>query len=88
MVETEAVGTAIDRGYEKMAQLQLDIAKNSRLNGDVQIFDRGQILSVVLLANITALESLALHHSFSQDKTIYDLLTNIKAITKDFNKWN
>jgi len=88
MIVIEDIWTAIDRGYEEIAQNQLDIAKKSRVSGSVLLYDNRQRKSTGLLAYLLALEELALNHTIEQNKLIEKLYNNIKTITKDLRRWD
>jgi hypothetical protein len=54
MLQINNIDTAINKGYEEIASLQLSIAR-SRVSGDVTIFNKKQMLSTKLYAFITAI---------------------------------
>lgn len=88
MIIIQDVWTAIDLGYEELAQAQLIIAKRSRLTGDVTVYNQKQLQSTELLAYISALAELNLNHNIDENKIIERLYNNIKLITKDLRRWD
>ena len=88
MITINDVDTAIDKGYEEIARLQLDIAKKARVIGDVTIYNKGHMESVKLYSFIDALSSVPFNHSIGQNEIIHHLYNNIKKITKDIRQWN
>lgn len=80
--------TAIDRGYEEIARLQLDIAKRSRVSGNVNIYNKKQMQSTRLYAFITAIVEVPFNHSPEKNKIVTRLYNNIKLITKDLRQWD
>lgn len=80
--------TAINKGYEEIARLQLDIAKRSRMSGDVTIYNKKQMLSTKLYAYITAIIEVPFNHDPEQNRVVSRLYDNIKLITKDLRQWN
>ena len=88
MVLLEDIWTAVDKGYEEIAMLQLDIAKKSRISGDVNIFNKKQMTATALYAYITALSDISFNHNIEDNKIIERLYNNIKVITKDLRQWN
>jgi hypothetical protein len=61
MLQINNIDTAINKGYEEIASLQLSIAKRSR--GDVTIFNKKQMLSTKLYAFITAITEVPFNHN-------------------------
>jgi hypothetical protein len=88
MLQINDVDTAVNRGYEEMARLQLSIAKRSRISGDVSIFNRKQMLSTKLYAFITAISEVPFNHDIEKNKVVARLYNNIKLITKDLRQWD
>lgn len=88
ILQIEDLYTAIDRGWETLAKIQLDIAKKSRVSGDVTVYNKNQLQSVKLYANISALQQIPFNHSIEQNKTIKILYNNIKLMTKNFKRWD
>ena len=88
ILEIQDVWTAIDKGYDAMAQIQLIIAKKSRTSGDTTVYDKNEVKSMRLYSNILALEELSLNHTITQNATIKQLYNNIKLITKDYRQWD
>jgi len=88
ILDIDDIWTAIDKGYETIANLQLAVAKKSRVAGDPKITDKKMHLSSVLYANIDALSSFNLNHSSVQNENIRILYDNIKLITKDIRRWD
>lgn len=80
--------TAINQGFEELARLQVDVAKRSRVGGDVSIYNKRQMMSLKLLAFIEALSYVPFNHSKEQNAIIYKLYSRIKLITKDLRQWN
>lgn len=88
ILQIEDVYTAIDRGWEALAKIQLDIAKRSRVSGDVTTYNKQQRRSVKLYANITTLVGMPFNHNIDKNKDIKALYNNIKLMTKNFNRWD
>ena len=88
MIVLEDVWTAIDRGNEALAQIQLGIAKRARLSGDTTVYDKSEIMSMRLYSNLIALTEFSLNHSIEENKTVEMLYNNIKLITKDYRQWH
>lgn len=88
ILEIEDVYTAIDRGWEHLSNLQLLMAKRSRVSGDITMYNKNQLTCVILYANISALESIPLNHNIDDNKLIKKLYNNIKLITKNFKRWD
>lgn len=88
MLRRNDIDTAINRGYEEIANLQLEIAKRSRMSGDVKIFNKKHMLSIRLLAFIEAIIDTPFNHSENKNKIIERLYNKIKLITKDLRQWN
>lgn len=88
MVRIEDIDTAVDKGYEEIARLQLDIAKRSRMSGDITIYNSKHMLSIKLYAFISAILVVPFNHSIEQNKTVTRLYNNIKLITKDLRQWD
>lgn len=82
------IDTAINRGYEEIARLQLEIAKRSRMSGDVTIFNKKHMLSTRLLAFIEAIIDTPFNHTSEKNKVIERLYNRIKLITKDLRQWD
>lgn len=80
--------TAINKGYEEIARLQLAIAKRSRMSGNVTIYNKKQMQSTRLYAFITAIAEVPFNHSAEQNKVVTKLYNNIKLITKDLRQWD
>jgi hypothetical protein len=88
ILQIEDLYTAVDRGWEALAKIQLDIAKKARTSGDVTLYNKRQLESVKLYSNITALEQIPFNHDIAQNKTIKVIYNNIKLMTKNFNRWD
>lgn len=88
MIHIQDIWTAIDLGYEEIAQAQLEIAKRSRISGDVTVYNKKQLISTELFAYLTALEDLKFNHTIADNATIEKLYNNIKVITKDLRRWD
>lgn len=88
MIIVQDIWSAIDLGYEEIAQAQLEIARRSRISGDVTVYNKKQLLSTELFAYITALEDLSFNHTIDDNMTIEKLYNNIKVITKDLRRWD
>lgn len=88
LLTQEQVWTAVEKGYEGMAQLQLDIAKRSRYGGPPSIRSKKQLRSLQLYANAAALEELRINISIEEDRKVVKILTAIKLITKDIRRWD
>jgi len=88
MIVIQDIWTAIDLAYEEIAQAQLDIAKRSRLTGDVTVYNAKQLKSTELYSYIIALEEIDFNHNISNNKIIEKLYNNIKLITKDLRRWD
>ena len=88
MIIIQDIWTSIDRGYETIAQLQLDIAKRSRVSGDMLLYNNKQIKSTQLIAYLTTLEEFSFNHNIADNKIIEQLYNNIKLITKDLRRWD
>jgi hypothetical protein len=82
------IDTAINRGYEEIARLQLEIAKRSRMSGDVTIFNKKQMVSTRLYAYITAIIEIPFNHDSNKNEVIERLYNRIKLITKDLRQWD
>lgn len=87
LVTLQAVWTAIDRGYEKIANIEYYIAKTSKVSGDITIYDTGMAVSMEIYANINALESLNINTSPEGDRTIQLILERIKTLTQKLRTW-
>lgn len=88
MLRIEDIETAVNKGYEEIARLQLDIAKRSRMSGDVTIFNHKQMQSTRLYAFIEAIISVPFNHNSDDNKVVSRLYNNIKLITKDLRQWD
>ena len=88
MLQRNDIDTAIDKGYEEIARLQLEIAKRSRMSGDVTIYNKRQMLSTRLLAFTSAIVEIPFNHSAENNKVITRLYNSIKLITKDLRQWD
>jgi hypothetical protein len=88
MLNRNDIDTAINRGYEEIAVLQLSIAKRSRISGDVTIFNKKQMLSTKLYAFITAITEVPFNHDPKNNAVISRLYNSIKLITKDLRQWD
>jgi hypothetical protein len=88
ILEIDDLRTAMDRGWETLAKIQLNIAKKSRVSGDVTLYNKQQYQSVQLYANMTAMQQIPFNHDIGQNKTIRILYNNIKLMTKNFNRWD
>lgn len=88
MLRRNDIDTAVNRGYEEIARLQLDIAKRSRMSGDVNIFNKKHMLSTRLLAFITAIIEVPFNHDPAKNKIVERLYNSIKLITKDLRQWD
>jgi len=88
LIDIDDVWTAVNKGWEQIAMLQLKIAKRSSFSGDITINDRDQLACMKLYANIYALGELNIGHSKDQNLIISKLYNNIKLITKDIRRWD
>jgi hypothetical protein len=88
ILERDDITTAMNRGIEEIASLQLEIAKRSRISGDINIFNQKHMQSIKLYSFITAMDEIPLNHSVQQNDIIERLYNNIKLITKDLRQWN
>jgi hypothetical protein len=88
MIVIQDIWTAVDRAYEEIAMLQLEIAKRSRVSGDVTIFNKKQMVSTELYAYVDAINSISFNHDSTKNKTIERLYYKIKLITKDLRQWD
>lgn len=88
MIVLNDIWTAVNRAYEEIAMLQLDIAKRSRVSGDVTIFNRKQMVATELYAYITAVNDVPFNHTVENNKIVEKLYTKIKLITKDLRQWD
>lgn len=88
MIILQDIWTAIDLGYEQLAQTQLMIAKRSRFTGNADIYNSKQLRSTELYAYISALEEISFNHNIEDNKIIEKLYNNIKLITKDLRRWD
>jgi hypothetical protein len=87
MLQINNIDTAINKGYEEIASLQLSIAKRSRVSGDVTIFNKKQ-LSTKLYAFITAITEVPFNHNPADNLVVARLYNSIKLITKDLRQWD
>jgi hypothetical protein len=87
MLQINNIDTAINKGYEEIASLQLSIAKRSRVSGDVTIFKK-QMLSTKLYAFITAITEVPFNHNPADNLVVARLYNSIKLITKDLRQWD
>lgn len=88
MIHKADIITAINKGYEAIATLQFEIAKRSRVSGDVTMFNKHHLTSVKLYAYMDALDNVAFNHNIPDNKTVEVLYNKIKIITKDLRQWN
>jgi hypothetical protein len=88
MIIIEDVWSAIDKGYEKIADLQHEIARKSRTSGDINIYNKQQLISVELLAYLEGLEMLDINHEIGINDIIERLYNNIKLLTKNLTLWD
>ena len=88
MIVLEDIWSAIDNGNEALAQIQLSIAKRSRVSGDTTVYDENEIMSMRLYSNLVALTELSFNHTIVQNELIEKLYNNIKLITKDYRQWH
>jgi hypothetical protein len=87
MLQINNIDTAINKGYEEIASLQLSIAKRSRVSGDVTIFNK-KMLSTKLYAFITAITEVPFNHNPADNLVVARLYNSIKLITKDLRQWD
>ena len=83
MISIEDVWTAIDRGYEYIADVQFEAALYSGISGDTFGSDREFRRSAEVLIYIEALEELNLDYDIVQNKIIERLYNNIKGLIKN-----
>jgi hypothetical protein len=86
MLQINNIDTAINKGYEEIASLQLSIAKRSRVSGDVT--NKKQMLSTKLYAFITAITEVPFNHNPADNLVVARLYNSIKLITKDLRQWD
>lgn len=84
MITTQDVWTAIDRGREKIADLEYYTSVRSRVSGDIDLYDKNMVLSIEIYANISVLKKMHLGLSIAQDKKIALLYERIKTLTQEF----
>lgn len=87
MIRAQDVWTATDRGYEAVSLMQYDIARFSRVSGDVNIYNQRMVKSMELFANITALECFDVNVDIKQDRKITLLYRRIKELTLEIKTW-
>jgi hypothetical protein len=87
MLQINNIDTAINKGYEEIASLQLSIAKDP-VSGDVTIFNKKQMLSTKLYAFITAITEVPFNHNPADNLVVARLYNSIKLITKDLRQWD
>jgi len=88
MIVLNDIWTAVNRAYEEIAMLQLEIAKRSRVSGDVTIFNKKQMVATELYAYITAVNDVPFNHTVENNKAVEKIYTKIKLITKDLRQWD
>lgn len=88
MLSKDYVYTTIDKAYDEMAQLQLEIARKSRFSGEVNVFDEKYRQAISLNACVVALEGYDLNISTNENNIIELLTSKIKGITKDIQQWD
>jgi hypothetical protein len=88
MIVLNDIWTASNMAYEEIAMLQLDIAKRSRISGDVNIFNKKQMQSTELYAYLDAVGNIDFNHSIENNKIIERVYHKIKLITKDLRQWD
>jgi len=88
MLHIGDIESAVNKGYEEIARLQLDIAKRSRMSGDINIFSKKQMMSTKLCAFIEAIIVVPFNHNIEENKVVARLYNNIKLITKDLRQWD
>jgi len=88
MIALQDVWSAVDHAYEAIAELQFQIADRSRISGDVDIFNKKQTRSTMLLAYLGALDELRLNITIVENRIVERLYNNIKTLTKDIRRWD
>lgn len=88
VLDIDDIWTAINKGREHIAMIQLRMAKKSTMAGDIDIFDADQLLCMKLYASIYALGELCINNNINQNLVITKLYNNIKLLTKDIRQWD
>lgn len=88
MIALQDIWSAVDIGYEEIANQQLDIAFRSRISGDITVYNKAQLKSVKLLAYITAIAEIPFNNNSNDNATLEKLYNNIKSLTKDLRRWD
>jgi hypothetical protein len=88
MIIIDDLWTAVNRAYEELAMLQLDIAKKTRVSGDIKIFNRKHMESIKLYAYINAIHDIPFNISIEENKKLEQVYNRIKTITKDLRRWD
>ena len=84
MITLQDIWTAVDRGREKIADLEYYTSVRSRISGDIDQFNKNMIRSMEIQANIQALEKLNIGISPEKDRVIEVLCERIKTLTQVF----
>lgn len=88
MITSQDIDTAVDKGLEEIARIQLYIASRSRVSGDISIHNPLHITSIKLYAYIDALIHTPFNHDVRHNEIAEKLYNNIKSITKDLKQWD
>lgn len=89
MIVIEDIWSAIDKGYERLADLQYEIAKKSVVSGEkTDLTNKKQFISLKLLAYLQSLEMLSIDHTPETNRIIERIYNNIKNITKNITLWD
>jgi hypothetical protein len=88
MITIDDINTAVDKGLEEVARIQLYIAERSRVSGDISIHNTLHMTSIKLYAYIDALVHTPFNHDVRHNQIAEKLYTNIKTITKDLKQWD
>ena len=83
ILEIEDIWTSIDRGYEKLAMIELDITKREAISGDISAFLEKRIEAIKLYSYIVALENMRLNINVVGNQSIEKVYEKINIIIKN-----
>lgn len=87
MLEIEDIWTTTDRGYEKLACIELSLAKRESMSGNIKTFKEDRIRSIRLFSYLKLIGSMELNVSVAQNNAIKKVYDRINYLTKDIKSW-
>ena len=88
MLSVEDIWSAIDQGYEEIAQLQYDLAVIQKISGDPDIYDKEQMRALELSMYIDGLKILDYGIDIDRNSAVDAMVYNIRKLTKDLRRWD